>query len=315
MRRRQSSLGAGRLRARRDGSNQIIVEVGRPQREWVCSSASGPVVIPGILLEPRQMTGLAAKKLGICSFGLPNRGEKLLGEETGDRLGGLEGPDPSQHLAAIVPRHSYGGDLTGRLVDVEVRGTAHVRASVGQVHGPLRIAWKTCQELLAYADDVVGLAAHAGHFSGHEDVLRVAEHPGEGVTGQGLGGRVQLRHDHPRIQTAGERDPDLFAPFEVPRQIAREDVADLPIVDVRLEPGLALPLVGVEVRAFRAAGVRRTHMAPPGSTEIPSNKVRFSIRHRMRRARQSRGGRGSEPDALPNRLRLRPRIIRPSLII
>ena len=96
----------------------------------------------------------------------------------------------------------------------------------------------------------MGLATRAGHFSGHEDVLRVAEHPGEGVAGQGLGGRVQLRHDHPRIQTAGERDPDLFAPCEVPRQVAREDLAHLPVVDFRLEQGLALPLVGLEVRRF-----------------------------------------------------------------
>ena len=108
--------------------------------------------------------------------------EELWIEQSRERFLWLECADPAEDLPAIVPRHSDRSNFARPLVQIEVRGTAHIDASVGQVDCALGIVGKSRKEFLSHPDHLVGLFAHTGYLACHDDVLTVAEHSPKGVT-------------------------------------------------------------------------------------------------------------------------------------
>ena len=82
--------------------------------------------------------------------------------------------------------------------------------------------WEPLQEFIADFDDLVGLLTCAGNFPGEPNVLAIAEHSAEGVTGKRSGIGLVPRHDHPCVHTPGQRDSDSFWSREVVFKIARK---------------------------------------------------------------------------------------------
>ena len=162
----------------------------------------------------------------------------------------LEGADATEDFPAVVARHPDRGDLASLLVDVEIRRACDVRASVREVHGALGVLREAAKKLVADADDFVRLPAGAGDLARHDHVLAVPEHAAERVAGQRSRTGLVPGHDHPGVHASGERHPDALPRFEVPRQVLREDGADLARVGFRFEDLLLLPLPRVEVAAL-----------------------------------------------------------------
>src|SRR5882724_9732859 len=97
---------------------------------------------------------------------------------------------------------------------------------------------------------LVGLLARPSHETRFDNILTVAEHPPEGVARKRSWGRFLPRQDHPRVQSSSQGHPDLLLTVEVPREIPREGVPELPIIGTRLHRSLVLPLPRLEVRAL-----------------------------------------------------------------
>src|SRR5947208_1535242 len=100
----------------------------------------------------------------------------------------------------------------------------------------------------------MGLFAHARHLPRHEDVPTVAEHPAEGVARKGSWERLLPGHDHPTVQPPREGHCDPLLRFEIPREVPRKDVPDLPVVWFPLQENLVFPLPWLEVRSLPLEG-------------------------------------------------------------
>ena len=162
----------------------------------------------------------------------------------------LKGSDAAEHFASVAPGHPHGGDLARLLIDVQVWRTADVDASVGEIHTALGIVGKAREEFFAHRYHVVGLPTRASHSPRQQDILAVAEHPPEGVTGKRSRRRLLPRHDHPGVQSPCEGHSDALPTIEIPREVPREDLADFLIIGFRPQRVLLLPLPRQEVGAF-----------------------------------------------------------------
>src|ERR1039458_252161 len=94
------------------------------------------------------------------------------------------------------------------------------------------------------------LLADFRHAPRHADILILAEHAAECVTGKRPGIRLPASQNHSGIQTASQRHPDSLITAEIARQVARKSLAEFPVVSIRIEFFLVLPLAWVEVAAF-----------------------------------------------------------------
>src|SRR5687768_11123880 len=94
------------------------------------------------------------------------------------------------------------------------------------------------------------LATGLGDLTSDDDILGIAEHAAEGVTGQRAGLGFMPGHDHPRIESAGQRETDRFLGAEIAGQVSRKDVPEFLIVAFRIENRLLFPLARLEVRAL-----------------------------------------------------------------
>src|SRR5262249_58784532 len=54
-------------------------------------------------------------------------------------LSRIERNQPPQNFTTVISRHPDGRDLGGRLLDIKISGTPDARASIRQVHRPLRV--------------------------------------------------------------------------------------------------------------------------------------------------------------------------------
>ena len=206
--------------------------------------------MPRGLLEGGKRKRVSPNEPGVSLRGLANVRKKLGTEQSAHGLHRFERPNVAEDLVAVVSRHSDRRDLAGLFVDVQVGGAAHVDASVRKVHTPLGVIGKARKELVCHPDDFVGLFAHAGHSPRHDRVPTLAEHPHEGVAREGSGERLVPSHDHPGVQSPGQRHRDRLSRFEISREVARKNVAELSIVWFWLEGSLVLPLSRLEVRSL-----------------------------------------------------------------
>ena len=162
----------------------------------------------------------------------------------------LERPDPTEHFASVVSRHPHGGELADPFVDVQVGRIDHFETAIGQVYGPLSIVRKAREELLADSNDLVDLSTSARYFSRKQDVLGVVKHPPKSMAGEGSAGGPMPGHNHPAVQSSGERHPDAFATTEVPREVSREGLSDFLVEGLRVQGRLVLPFARPEVKVF-----------------------------------------------------------------
>ena len=123
----------------------------------------------------------------------------------------------------------------------------HRDASVREVHRALGVGGKTGKEVLSHLDHLVRLLAHAGHLSCDEDVLRVAEHSPEGVARKRSRGSLLPGHRHACVQSSGQGHGGRLPRLEIPREVPRENVANLSVVLFRLQEILFLPRSGLKV--------------------------------------------------------------------
>src|SRR3989442_13628392 len=109
------------------------------------------------LPEDSNRNGVRSKDLSICSASRMDVGEKLRAEQSWPGLHRLKRAHAANHLAAVVPCHPHRSDVASPLVNVQVGGTGHVGAAVGEGHCALRITGKGLEKLLSYSDRLVRL--------------------------------------------------------------------------------------------------------------------------------------------------------------
>src|SRR5215470_12550709 len=80
-------------------------------------------------------------------------------EQFRNRLLWFESANLAKDFSAVISRHPYGSDFASRLIDVQVRRTAYIDASVSQIHCALGIARKMRQKFFARRQDLKGLIA------------------------------------------------------------------------------------------------------------------------------------------------------------
>src|SRR5216684_3582513 len=100
------------------------------------------MVMPRGLLESGERNRMPPNQSAIRFCYSADVVEKLVAKQAGSWLLWFKGAEAAERFAAVVARHSYGSNLTGPLVEIKIRGTAYVHASIGEVHRTLRIAWK-----------------------------------------------------------------------------------------------------------------------------------------------------------------------------
>ncbi len=126
----------------------------------------------------------------------------------------LEGPDAAHQLAAPVARHPGRRDQAGLPVDVEFGGTREAEVAVRDVDGFLVGLASAGEERRAQLEDAMRLVTAASDGGGDGDVAGRAVHAAERVAGDAAGRRVERRHDHPRVEAAGQRHGDGLAAAE-----------------------------------------------------------------------------------------------------
>src|SRR6185295_17785240 len=97
------------------------------------------------------------------------------------------------------------------------------------------------------------------HLASYGDVAAVAEHAPVGVIGERSRRALVPRHDHPGIQTAGQRYADWLTSFEVAGQVAREHVAQLAIVAFLVERRQFFPFTRLKVGCLLFEGAIPEH--------------------------------------------------------
>src|SRR5437773_762882 len=178
-------------------------------------------MVPGRLPEHGKRKRVRPKQPRIRPLRRMDVGEKLRPEQLWSGLHRLEGPHTAEYFAAIVSCHPDWSNLGGMTVRVEIRRTAHVGASVGEIHGTLGVIRKARKELLSYGDHFVGLSARAGHLAPDNHVPAVSKRPAEGVAGKRSGRRLVPCHNHPGIETPRQGHPDSLPAVEVTREVLR----------------------------------------------------------------------------------------------
>src|SRR6267154_1217747 len=216
-------LCKGRIRRAESRPDEVIIEVRRSQGNLSLLQSKKAVMVPGGLPESDKGKGVPLNNFGIGQVGRMDMGKKLRTKQAWRWFHGLEGPQLSKYLAAVVTRHPDRGDLSCPLVYVQIRRTADVSATIGKMNCSFRVVWETREKILLYRDHFERLAARPGYLPRQQDILTVAEHASERITGKRSRRRFLPCHDHPGVQTPGQRHPDQFLPIEVPRKISRED--------------------------------------------------------------------------------------------
>src|SRR5208282_2355776 len=175
--------------------------------------------------------------------------EKLRTEYSRTRHFWLECPYSSQHFAPIVSRHSPRSNLARPLVHVQVRGTIHGSARIGQVHGTLCVMGKAREKFSRDGNYLMRLSARLRHFSCYNDVLAITVHAPEGVAGKSSGGSLLPSHHHSGVQPPCQGHPDAFLATEIPGKILRKDLAQFLVIGFWLQRRLLFPFSRLEVRS------------------------------------------------------------------
>src|SRR6266852_6082689 len=106
-----------------DGSDKIVVEVRRPQRELRFFERQQTIMMPRGLPEQSKRKGVPFKQSGVSSLCLVNVREQLRTKQVQQGLHRFERPDSTEYFSTVVAGHPHRSDLAGPLVQVEVNRT------------------------------------------------------------------------------------------------------------------------------------------------------------------------------------------------
>src|SRR5262249_5270196 len=159
-----------RLRGAKDASDELVVQIRGSERQLRLLERADAMLVPGRLLEHGEGKRMRLEQASVRFFRPAKVRDEVLTKQSGQELHRPERPDPAEDLSSIVSSHPDRGNLPSTLVGVEVWGTAHVRATIAEIHGPLGVLRKAREEVLANPDDLVGLSALVGHTPCHDDV-------------------------------------------------------------------------------------------------------------------------------------------------
>src|SRR5271157_390827 len=99
-------------------------------------------------------------------------------------------------------------------------------------------------------DHLIRLPADLGNSPRDDHVLAIAVATTEGVAWQRLWRRLPPSHDHPGVESPGQRHPYALLAVEIPGQISREDFAEFPVIGFRLERRLLFPFSWLKAAGF-----------------------------------------------------------------
>src|SRR5260370_39746955 len=106
------------------------------------------------------------------------------------------------------------------------------------------------KKLFPNRNHFVRLSACSGYSPRHDDVLRFTIRSTKGVARQRSARQLLPRHDDPRIESSSEGYPDPLRTFEVSWEITGENLTELLVIHLRIQQGLVLPRLGLEVRSL-----------------------------------------------------------------
>ena len=215
--------------------DEVVIEKRRSHGELRLFEREQPIMVPGRLPEHRKRKRMPVKKSVIRLACLANVGHQLACEQSGRRFDRLERPHAPEHFTSIVAGHSYRRDVASPLIDVQIRRPAHVGASITQVDSAFGVRVEVCEKVVADRDHLMRLPACASQLPRHANVCAVAHGAAEGVARQRTGPAPLPGHDHSRVESSGQRHPNLLAPLEVQGRLPREDFPQLAVVRIRCE--------------------------------------------------------------------------------
>ncbi len=98
----------------------------------------------------------------------------------------------------------------------------NARAAVRQVHRPFGISGKVSQQIGPGYDYTVRLLAGTGDPPRDDHIPILTERATEGVARQRSRRTFLPRHDHPGVESTGQRHPDTLPAFEISWQVTSE---------------------------------------------------------------------------------------------